>query len=63
VSFVGLQGHHGAIFGYNTVFLYLPEADATFVVLTNLSTNFSEESMTIVHGIAKLLFPEQFPEN
>ena len=63
VSFAGFQGHHGAIFGYNSFFLYLPEADATIVVLTNLSTNFSEESTTIAHGILKLLFPEKFPED
>lgn len=63
VSFAGFHGHEGAIFGYNSVVLYLPEADATIVVLVNKSTNFSGESLAIFFEIAKLLFPEQFPED
>jgi len=63
MSLAGFQGHNGAIFGYNSVVLYLPEADATIVVLANKSTNFSEESMEIFLDIEKLLFPESFPEN
>jgi D-alanyl-D-alanine carboxypeptidase len=57
----GFQGHNGAIFGYNSTVLYLPEDDATIVVLVNKSTNSSQESMLIFLGIAKLIFPEQFP--
>jgi len=57
----GFQGHNGAIFGYNSTMLYLPEADATIVVLTNKSTNFSQESMLIFVGLAEMIFPEQFP--
>ena len=63
MSLAGFQGHNGAIFGYNIIVQYLPEADATIVVLVNKSTNFSEESMEIFLDIAKLLFPERFPEN
>lgn len=61
ISLAGFQGHNGAIFGYNSVMLYLPEDDATIVVLANESTNFSQETMPIFFDIAKLLFPEQFP--
>lgn len=63
MSLAGFQGHNGAIFGYNSLALYLPEADATIVVLANKSTNFSEETMDIFAEIAKLLFPERFPDN
>jgi D-alanyl-D-alanine carboxypeptidase len=61
MSLGGFQGHNGAIFGFNSTVLYLPEDDATIVVLTNKSTNSSQEAMLIFINIAKLLFPEQFP--
>jgi D-alanyl-D-alanine carboxypeptidase len=61
MSLAGFQGHDGAIFGYNTIMLYLPEADATMVILVNKSTNFSQESIPIFFNLASLLFPEQFP--
>jgi D-alanyl-D-alanine carboxypeptidase len=57
----GFQGHNGAIFGYNSSVLYLPDDDATIVVLVNKSTNSSQESMLVFLGIVQLLFPEQFP--
>jgi len=60
MSMAGLLGHNGAIFGYNSVVMYLPEADATIVVLANKSTNSSEETMDIFFEIARLLFPERF---
>jgi D-alanyl-D-alanine carboxypeptidase len=61
MSLGGFQGHNGAIFGYNSTVLYLPDDDATIVVLLNKSTNSSQESMLIFIALAKLLFPEQFP--
>ena len=60
MSLAGFQGHNGAIFGYNSTVLYLPEDDATIVVLANKSTNSSQESMLFFIGIAQLLFPEHF---
>ncbi len=61
MSLEGFQGHNGAIFGYNSTVMYLPEADATIVAIANKSTNSSQESMLIFIGLAKLLFPERFP--
>jgi D-alanyl-D-alanine carboxypeptidase len=61
MSLGGFQGHNGAIFGYNSTVLYLPEDDATIVVLLNKSTNSSQESMLIFIALAQLLFPGQFP--
>ncbi|MBN2168462.1 MAG: serine hydrolase, partial [Actinobacteria bacterium] len=55
----GFLGHHGAIFGYNSVFFYLPEEDATIVVFTNKSTNESGESSDIFMRLVKILFPER----
>ena len=62
MSLAGFRGHNGAIFGYNSIMLYLPEADATIIVLANKSTNFSQETAGIFSGIARLLFPDLFPE-
>lgn len=61
MSLGGFHGHNGAIFGYNSTVLYLPEDDATIVVLVNKSTNSSQESMLIFIALAKMLFPERFP--
>lgn len=61
MSLGGFQGHNGAIFGYNSTALYLPEDDTTIVVLVNKSTNSSQESMLIFIALAQMLFPEQFP--
>ncbi len=61
MSLGGFLGHNGAIFGYNSTVLYLPEEDATIVVLANKSTNSSQESMLIFITLAKMLFPERFP--
>ncbi len=61
MSLGGFLGHNGAIFGYNSTVLYLPEGDATIVVLANKSTNSSQESMLIFIALARMLFPERFP--
>jgi len=53
-------GHNGAIYGYGTAMFYLPRANATIVVETNLSTNFSGVPLTVFLGIANYLFPRQF---
>lgn len=59
---LGFIGHHGAIFGFNSVFFYLPEEDATFVIFTNNSTNASGESTDILFKLIKILYPEKIPE-
>lgn len=56
-SLGGFLGHTGAIFGYNSFMGYLPSADATIVVLANLSTNDSGEAAFIFLKLAQLLFP------
>ena len=56
----GFIGHHGAIFGFNSVFFYLPEEDATIVVFVNKSVNESNESSKIFVELAKIVFPEMF---
>jgi len=61
MSLDGFQGHNGAIFGFNSTVMYFPEADATIVAITNKSNNSSQESMLIFVGLAKMIFPEQFP--
>jgi len=53
-------GHNGAIYGYGTAMFYLPRAQATIVVETNLSTNFSGVPLTVFLGIANYLFPREF---
>ncbi|MBN2026524.1 MAG: beta-lactamase family protein [Actinobacteria bacterium] len=57
MSLAGFQGHNGAIQGYNSIMLYLPEADATIVVMGNKSTNFSNETALIFSQLVDLLFP------
>ncbi len=62
LSLHGFQGHNGAIFGYNSIMLYLPEADATMVILANKGDNSSQETIPIFAALAGLLFPEQMSE-
>ena len=38
LSLAGFLGHNGGIPGYSSMAMYLPEADATIVVLVNQST-------------------------
>jgi D-alanyl-D-alanine carboxypeptidase len=52
-------GHDGAISGYSTVAMRLPEADATFVLVGNGSSNFTTPSMDIFLSMVQALYPEQ----
>jgi D-alanyl-D-alanine carboxypeptidase len=53
-------GHNGAILGYTTAMLYLPDADAIFVIEGNQSSNFSNAATEILFALAMQLFPERF---
>jgi D-alanyl-D-alanine carboxypeptidase len=52
-------GHDGAIMGYSTVAMYLPEADATFVLIGNGSSNFTTPTMDIFLQMLAALYPDQ----
>jgi D-alanyl-D-alanine carboxypeptidase len=56
-----IMGHTGAIIGYNSVALRLPSADATFVAVSNESTNFTTPSTDLIMvPIMQYLYPGQF---
>jgi D-alanyl-D-alanine carboxypeptidase len=52
-------GHDGAIIGYSSVVMRLPQADATFVLVGNASNNFTTPTMDIFLAMVKVLYPEQ----
>jgi D-alanyl-D-alanine carboxypeptidase len=52
-------GHDGAIIGYSTVAMYYPEADATFVIVGNASSNFTTPTMDIFLQMLATLYPDQ----
>ncbi len=52
-------GHDGAIMGYSTVAMHLPEADATFVLVGNGSSNFTTPTMDIFLQMLAALYPDQ----
>ena len=54
-----LIGHNGAITGGGATMLRLPEQDATFVVLVNLSTNSANSSDAIANALIDELYPGQ----
>jgi D-alanyl-D-alanine carboxypeptidase len=56
----GFRGHHGAIFGFNSIILYSPVEKATVVIVTNKSTNASGESTDILAAVMPLVWPEKF---
>jgi D-alanyl-D-alanine carboxypeptidase len=62
-SIGGFIGHNGGIPGYSSIAVYLPEANATLVALVNKSGLEGGEADAILWDIAKLLFPERFPNN
>ena len=62
LNYSGFLGHYGMIFGYTTAIFYLPEADATFVISGNQSTNFSMAATEIFLELAQYLYPERFKE-
>jgi D-alanyl-D-alanine carboxypeptidase len=51
-------GHNGAIYGFNTVMLYLPDQKARIVISANKSTNFSSETLDMFFAVAAQLFPD-----
>jgi D-alanyl-D-alanine carboxypeptidase len=53
-------GHNGAIYGFGSAMFHLPRANATIVVESNLSSNFSGVPTSVFYGIANYLFPRQF---
>jgi D-alanyl-D-alanine carboxypeptidase len=60
MNFSGFIGHYGMIFGYTTAMFYLPEADATIIVLGNQSSNAGMSATEIFLELAKYLYPEKF---
>jgi D-alanyl-D-alanine carboxypeptidase len=60
LSLAGFLGHNGGIPGYSSMAVYLPEADATIVVLVNQSTLDGGPADFLFYDIAGLLFPERF---
>jgi hypothetical protein len=52
-------GHDGAIIGYSSVAMYYPEADATFVIVGNASSNFTTPTMDIFLQMLATLYPDQ----
>jgi len=60
LSLAGFLGHNGGIPGYSSIAMYLPEADATIVVLVNQSTLEGGPADFLFYQIGALLFPERF---
>jgi len=54
-----LVGHDGAIMGYSSVAMRYPQADATFVIIGNASTNSTTPTMDIFLSMIQELYPEQ----
>jgi D-alanyl-D-alanine carboxypeptidase len=55
-------GHGGAIFGYNTTIMRVPERDVTVVIVGNGSSNASGGTLDLFAFILQTLFPEQFEQ-
>ncbi len=60
----GWLGHSGELPGYNTGAYYLPEKDATFVIMVNsdIATDGLNPVPVIFKALAKLVTPENVPE-
>lgn len=52
-------GHDGAIMGYSSVAMRNPEADATFVIVGNASTNSTTPTLSIFIAMLQELYPDQ----
>lgn len=52
-------GHDGAIVGYSSVVMRYPDADATFAIVGNASTNFTTPTMDIFLAMVQELYPDQ----
>jgi D-alanyl-D-alanine carboxypeptidase len=59
VNVHGFIGHHGAIFGFNSVFFYNPDDKSTIVVFANKSSNESGESSDIFIQLVRILYPDE----
>src|SRR5215212_3153299 len=63
MAYDGFIGHSGGIAGYENMAFYLPEANATLIVLANQSGLFGGgAAVPIFFDIANLLFPGRFPQ-
>ena len=54
-----LIGHNGAIIGYSTAVFRYPQADATFVIVGNESTNETTPTLDIFFSLLRQLYPDQ----
>ena len=61
LSLAGFVGHNGGLPGYSSIAMYLPQAEATIIVLVNQCTLDGGPADFLFYDIAGLLFPEQFP--
>lgn len=59
-DFNGFLGHNGGIFGYSTIAVHMPAADATIVVLVNRGELEGGDADPIFYAIAGVLFPDRF---
>ncbi len=59
IRFNDLIGHDGAIIGFSSVVFRYPQADATFVIVGNRSSNFTTPTLDIFLGFLQELYPEQ----
>ena len=59
----GWLGHGGSIFGYTSTAYYLPEKDATIVVLANASITYDghEAASVLFNAVAQIVTPENIP--
>jgi D-alanyl-D-alanine carboxypeptidase len=57
----GFLGHNGAVFGYTSAMFYLPQRDATIVLLGNNSALETSYTLQIFISLAAYLFPRQIP--
>jgi D-alanyl-D-alanine carboxypeptidase len=60
LSPAGFLGHNGSTPVYSSIAVYLPEADATIVILVNKSTLEGGPADFLFYDIAGLRFPERF---
>jgi D-alanyl-D-alanine carboxypeptidase len=58
----GFLGHTGGILGYSTALFYLPNQQATIVVILNGATLSNEPAATTFLALAAYLYPKQFPD-
>ena len=60
----GWLGHSGELPGYNTGAYYLPEKDATFVIMVNsdIATDGVNPVPAFVKALAQVVTPENVPE-